>query len=177
MTGERCYWVTPEGGPPYRVALRTVAGGWQATVERNGERWTFPITAGEREGEAWSDGRPLRYRWDPDSGRLAFEGWIHELRVESEIVHRVAELGLAPGSGSGVSRVSAPMPGLVLAVEVAEGEQVHEGQGLVIIEAMKMENEIRAPATGVIRRLSVSPGDAIEREALLCDVEALSEDP
>jgi pyruvate carboxylase subunit B len=63
------------------------------------------------------------------------------------------------------------MPGLVLLVEVAEGERVSQGQGVLIIEAMKMENEIRAPVAGVVRRLSVSAGDAVERDALLCVVE------
>jgi pyruvate carboxylase subunit B len=63
------------------------------------------------------------------------------------------------------------MPGLVLLVEVSEGDRVSEGQGILIIEAMKMENEIRAPVAGLVRRLSVSAGDTVERDALLCVVE------
>jgi biotin carboxyl carrier protein len=54
---------------------------------------------------------------------------------------------------------------------VAEGDAVEEGQGILIIEAMKMENEIRAPKAGVIRELAVAAGDAVERDALLCVVE------
>jgi biotin carboxyl carrier protein len=69
------------------------------------------------------------------------------------------------------------MPGLVLALEVAEGDTVVEGQGLLIIEAMKMENEIRAPAAGLVRRLAVAAGDAVEREALLCEIEPPSGAP
>jgi biotin carboxyl carrier protein len=176
MSGERRYWVTPPGGVPYRVELRAVPGGWEAVVERDGQRWTFPIRAGDRKGEAWSDARPIRYRWNPAAGHLSLDGWVHELRVESEAVHRVAELGLASGRGDGATPVRAPMPGLVLVVEIAEGEQVQEGQGLVIIEAMKMENEIRSPATGIVRSLSVSPGDAVERDALLCTLEPPPED-
>lgn len=171
MSGERPYWVTPKGGAPYRVVLRAVAGGWEATVEREAERWRFPIAAGDREGEAWSDTRPIRFRWDPETGRLALDGWIHELRVESEAIHRVAELGLAVGAGNTPTRVPAPMSGLVLALQVTEGQQVEKGQGLLIIEAMKMENEIRAPVPGVVRSLSVSAGDAVERDMLLCVVE------
>jgi pyruvate carboxylase subunit B len=63
------------------------------------------------------------------------------------------------------------MPGLVLVLEVAEGDSVEKGQGILIIEAMKMENEIRAPIAGVVRGLAVSAGDAVERDALLCTVE------
>jgi biotin carboxyl carrier protein len=171
MSAERVYWVTPDGGPPYRVVLRPAPGGWEATVEREGERWTFPLAAGEAEGEAWSAGRALRYRWDPATGRLALGGWVHELQVESDAVHRVAALGLAKGGASARARIQAPMPGLVLALEVAEGDEVEEGQGILIIEAMKMENEIRAPKAGVIRDLAVAAGDAVERDALLCVVE------
>lgn len=173
MSGERLYWVTPAGGTPYRVTLRVVAGGWEATVERGSERWTIPIAAGDRDGEAWSDTCPIRYRWDPATGRLALGEWTHELRVESDAIHRVAELGLTAEAANAATRVMAPMPGLILAIEVAEGEQVEKGQGLLIIEAMKMENEIRAPVAGVVRGLSVSDGDAVERDTLLCVVERL----
>jgi biotin carboxyl carrier protein len=168
---ERVYWVTPRREAPYRVVLRPAPGGWEAIVEREGERRTFPLAAGEAEGEAWSGGRCLRYRWDPATGQLALDGWTHELEVESDAVHRVAELGLAKGGTSTRIRVQSPMPGLVLALEVAEGDAVEEGQGILIIEAMKMENEIRAPKAGVIRELAVAAGDAVERDALLCVVE------
>lgn len=171
MSGERLYWVTPTGETPYRVTLRAVLGGWEATVEREGERWTFPIAPQDREGEVLSDARSIAYRWDSATGRLAIGGWTHELRVESEAIHRVAELGLVAGAVNTATRVQAPMPGLVLALEVADGEQVEKGQGLLIIEAMKMENEIRAPVAGVVRSLSVSAGDAVERDTFLCVVE------
>jgi biotin carboxyl carrier protein len=177
VSGERRFWVTPADGGPYSVELRAVAGGWEATVERDGERRSFPLAAGDRAGEAWSAGQPIRYRWDPASGRLSVAGWTHELRVESEAAHRVAELGLAAGGAGGPARIRAPMPGLVLALEVAEGDTVVEGQGLLIIEAMKMENEIRAPAAGLVRRLAVAAGDAVEREALLCEIEPPSGAP
>jgi biotin carboxyl carrier protein len=171
VSGERRFWVTPASGAPYRVDLRAVSAGWEAVVEREGERWTFPLSPGERDDEAWVGERLVRFRWDPAAGRLALEGWSHELAVQSEAAHRVAELGLRGDAGGGPARVLAPMPGLVLLVEVSEGERVSQGQGVLIIEAMKMENEIRAPVAGVVRRLSVSAGDAVERDALLCIVE------
>ena len=175
MSGERRFWVTPADGPPYRVELRPISGRWEVTVERDGTRRSFALATGDRPGEAWSGDLPIRYRWDPRTGRLSLGGWTHELRVESEAAHRVAELQLSTAGKGGTARVRAPMPGLVLALDVAEGDDVHEGQGLLIIEAMKMENEIRAPAAGVIRRLGVSAGDTVERDALLCEIEPPSE--
>jgi acetyl/propionyl-CoA carboxylase alpha subunit len=171
MTGARPFWVTPGAGSPYRVALRSVRGGWEADVERDGERWTFPITAGADPGLAWSGSRPVRYRWEPDLGGLSVDGWTHELRVESDAAHRASELGLASAGAETAAGVRAPMPGLVLVLEVGDGDPVEKGQGILIIEAMKMENEIRAPIAGVVRRLAVSVGDAVERDALLCVVD------
>jgi pyruvate carboxylase subunit B len=63
------------------------------------------------------------------------------------------------------------MPGKVLKVEVSAGEAVSEGQGLVIVEAMKMENEIRSPIDGVVTEIGVSEGDTVEAGAALFTVE------
>lgn len=62
----------------------------------------------------------------------------------------------------GESMVVAPMPGKVTAVLVAQGEKVQKGQGLIVIEAMKMENELKSPIEGVILKLYVQEGQAIE---------------
>jgi len=171
MSGERRWYVTPTGGEPYLVVLRPCHGGWEATVERADQRWTFALAAGPRDGEAWSGSRSIRYRWDPAERQLALAGWVHELRVESEILHRVAELGLRADAARRATRILAPMPGLVLVVEVEDGDVVQAGEGLLIIEAMKMENEIRAPVDGVVRELAVTAGDAVERDTLLCVVD------
>ncbi len=67
--------------------------------------------------------------------------------------------------------ISAPMPGLVIKVEVEIGQQVRAGQGLVIVEAMKMENELKAPADGVVARIEVEPGRTVEKGATLIVLE------
>jgi pyruvate carboxylase subunit B len=67
--------------------------------------------------------------------------------------------------------VFAPMPGLILKVEVEPGQPVRAGQGLVIVEAMKMENELRAPADGVVARVEVTPGQTVEKGAVLVVLE------
>jgi biotin carboxyl carrier protein len=54
---------------------------------------------------------------------------------------------------------------------VAEGDPVEKGQGLVIVEAMKMENEVRSPVTGAVREIKVKPGDTVEGGAVLLVVE------
>jgi len=71
--------------------------------------------------------------------------------------------------GAGIVR--APMPGRVMRVLVALGEQVRAGQAVVVMEAMKMENELRADADGVVRQLHVSEGEAVEAGAVLVRIE------
>jgi pyruvate carboxylase subunit B len=62
------------------------------------------------------------------------------------------------------------MPGLVVKVMVAVGDQVQAGQGLVVMEAMKMENELRAISAGVVRQIHVTPGTAVEKGTLLVEL-------
>lgn len=66
--------------------------------------------------------------------------------------------------------VKAPMPGVVLKVQVQQGQAVKAGQVLVILEAMKMENEIMAPCDGAVTSVSVTKGAAVESGTLLCTI-------
>ena len=63
----------------------------------------------------------------------------------------------------------APMPGLVVRVQVEVGDRVEEGQGIVVMEAMKMENELRAPAAGTVRAVHARVGAAVEKGAVLVE--------
>ncbi|NNF26941.1 MAG: hypothetical protein HKN73_06975 [Gemmatimonadetes bacterium] len=67
------------------------------------------------------------------------------------------------------------MPGLVVKVEVAEGDAVEVGQGLVVVEAMKMENELTATAAGTVARVAVNAGDAVEKDQVLLEFEQESD--
>jgi propionyl-CoA carboxylase alpha chain len=67
------------------------------------------------------------------------------------------------------------MPGLVVRIEVAEGDVVQPGQGVAIVEAMKMENELRAEAAGRVVRIAVKTGDTVNKDQVLIELEALDE--
>ncbi len=79
--------------------------------------------------------------------------------------------GLDAGAGAAQREVKAPMPGLVLNVRVQPGDAVEAGQGLLVLEAMKMENEIRAAHAGTIARVHVTAGQAVTKNALLVEFE------
>ncbi len=76
----------------------------------------------------------------------------------------------APAAPAGGQQIKAPMPGTILDVRVQAGQAVKKGQVLVILEAMKMENEIQAPCDGTVTSVSVKKGDSVETQALICTI-------
>lgn len=78
----------------------------------------------------------------------------------------------APSAEAGAgTQINAPMPGTILSVSIAKGDSVKKGQVLVILEAMKMENEIMSPCDGVITSVNVAQGAAVDTGALICSIQ------
>lgn len=98
-------------------------------------------------------------------------GTIHSVTVEDERTRRLRDTVPSGASAQIGSIVRAPMPGRVLRVEVEEGQSVDVGTGVVVLEAMKMENEIRSPTGGIISSIRVTVGQAVEKDAVLVEVE------
>jgi len=73
----------------------------------------------------------------------------------------------APSAPAGAEKVTSPMPGTVLAVKVAVGQSVKKGETVILLEAMKMENEIPAPRDGVVASISVNKGSSVQAGDLL----------
>src|SRR5881394_3348012 len=99
-----------------------------------------------------------------DTGRRWAMGAVGE-RVELDVQDdRSKQIEALTGQGKKVVAggvVKAPMPGLVVRVEVSEGQMVEVGEGLVVVEAMKMENELRATTKGVVEQIHVKAGDRV----------------
>ena len=77
----------------------------------------------------------------------------------------------APAAAANGEKIESPMPGSILKVNVANGQAVKQGDVLMILEAMKMENEIMAPVDGTIASLSVSQGSTVDSGSLLCVIQ------
>jgi len=88
------------------------------------------------------------------------DGESYRIRMEEEARHIIRTRGGGHGEGGGQVLV-APMPGKVVHVAVREGQVVKAGDGLVVVEAMKMENEFKASAAGTVREVRVQPGQAV----------------
>ena len=76
-------------------------------------------------------------------------------------------MGIEDGAGSQSRELRAPMPGKVLEILVEEGQSVEEGDAMLVLEAMKMENVLRAGTAGVVSAIGVKKGSAVEKEAVL----------
>ncbi len=154
------------------------------TVERIGETGRFRIVLNgqAREVEASpidlglsmvfvADGRSLDAAATPGSGG----DWLVQLpHLDVSVVvdgrrHVLGRQGVAGGPGQ--QRVTAPMPGRVLRVLVKPGDQVAHRQGLVVVEAMKMENELTAPKAGIVTEVAISQGISVEAGRLLVVIE------
>lgn len=102
-------------------------------------------------------------------------GHTLRLRVEDERTRAIRELTGTGEEGSGPAELRAPMPGLIVRVEVEPGQVVEAGAGLVVIEAMKMQNELKAPAAGVVASIEIAEGQTVDRNDLLIKLEAETE--
>jgi biotin carboxyl carrier protein len=105
-----------------------------------------------------------------DTWQVLLRGRLYPILVEDE---REKRLRSAAGGGvaeTGEFHLRAPMPGLVVAIPVEEGQPVQKGQVLLILESMKMQNELKAPRDGTIGRLRVKPGETVEQKQTLMSV-------
>jgi biotin carboxyl carrier protein len=139
------------GGVAFETQLAAVSGTPLYHLLLGGASWT--VAAEPLEGAG---------RW-----ALGLVGERAEVAVQDE---RSREIAAVSGKGQpavGGGTVRAPMPGLVVRIEVAEGQQVDAGAGLVVVEAMKMENELRAPRSGMVQTVHVAVGQAVEKGASL----------
>lgn len=98
---------------------------------------------------------------------IKINGNIYTLNVEDQYDQLLKQLGMDNLAVNKILQVKAPMPGLVLSVLVAEGDEVKKGDSLLVLEAMKMENMIKSPTDGIIKKIEVKQGNAVEKNELL----------
>ncbi|MFN8388429.1 MAG: biotin/lipoyl-containing protein [Anaerolineales bacterium] len=105
-----------------------------------------------------------------DDWQVLLRGRLYPVVVEDE---REKRLRAAAGGGpaeTGEFLLKAPMPGLVVAVPVEDGQDVKKGQVLLILESMKMQNELKSPRDGKVNRIKVKPGESVEQKQTLLSV-------
>ncbi|HLG70973.1 MAG TPA: biotin/lipoyl-containing protein [Chloroflexota bacterium] len=136
------YVVKVADGQEREVDLAQTARGWLYSLLLDGK--SYQVARGE--------------------GELQIDGLAFAVELERDVGLRRSEAG---GAAAGPARLKAPIPGLVVAVNVAAGDHVEEGQALVIVEAMKMQMELKSPRAGTVAELNVQAGQEVAQGQLL----------
>jgi biotin carboxyl carrier protein len=144
------------------------------------EGQSHPIDILELEPGCYSillDGRSVEVRLDkaksPDPEAHAYRAMLYDGAYEFALVDpRRALLSAAAGAGAGGGLLSSPMPGKIVKLLVKPGDQVEEGQTLLVMEAMKMQNELKTNTTGTVKTVHVQEGATVETGAALITVVA-----
>ena len=114
----------------------------------------------------------LKQDFNKRSYQLKVNGNIYNVKIENELDELISEMGLSLGEDSLTNEIHAPMPGLIIEVNVSEGQEVKEGEFLCVLEAMKMENAMMSPRDGIIKSVMVSEGNTVDKGDLLIEFEA-----
>ena len=109
---------------------------------------------------------------DNNEYSLFVNGYKVETISRTELQERAATLiNAATISSNHKVEIKAPMPGLIIKIKKSIGESINEGESILILEAMKMENDLKAPVSGVVKEISVAEGSAVEKGDILFSIE------
>lgn len=106
-----------------------------------------------------------------ENWQVLLRGRLYPVTVEDEREMRLRATAGGRVAETGEFHLRAPMPGLVVAVPVTEGQEVKKGDVILILESMKMQNELKAPRDGTIGRIRVRPGESVEQKQTLLSVQ------
>ncbi len=96
---------------------------------------------------------------------------VYKAQIEDKLDLMIDQMGFALSSTKDVGMIEAPMPGLILDINVRVGQAVNEDDPLLILEAMKMENVITSPRDGIIKTVNVKKGEAVDKKNILIEFE------
>lgn len=146
-------------GQVYKIDFQSVSGEPIYSLIADGRSFQAHIFEGESDDEL----------------EILLVGTLYNVMVENEREKRLkAAAGGASGS-SGEFVLNSPMPGLIVKIPVADGDTVAKGDVLVILESMKMQNELKSPQDGTVSQVQVTEGESVEQKQMLLKVEAPAE--
>ena len=132
----------------------------------------FESVSGQQVYSLLVDGKSHEAYIYPDEGEwdVLLQGILYPATVEDEREKRLRSSFSSGPVLTGEFFLKAPMPGLVVSIPVADGQEIVQGDVLVILESMKMQNELESPRDGKISRIRVTEGDNVERKQTLLSV-------
>jgi biotin carboxyl carrier protein len=102
---------------------------------------------------------------------LKINGQVIEINLKDKFDLLLDKMGLSAVNSQQLSKLKAPMPGLILDIKVSPGDNVAKGDQLLVLEAMKMENVIKSPGEGIVKSIVVNKGDSVEKNQILIEFE------
>jgi biotin carboxyl carrier protein len=93
------------------------------------------------------------------------------LKISDDLDLMIKKMGYSFNGAKKLNAIHAPMPGIIIDLEVKQGDEVKEGDSILILEAMKMENSIKCPKDGIVKSVHTQKGDAVEKGKLLIELE------
>jgi biotin carboxyl carrier protein len=112
---------------------------------------------------------PLRI--DNNRFNISLEGYTFETAAMTTLQEKASKVIEQTGAVNRLREIKAPMPGMILKIKKKAGDQIESGESIIILEAMKMENDIKSPSSGVIKNIFVSESSAVEKGAKLFSIE------
>ena len=158
------------GGKTHRIELAKAAAGWECRVD--GQPIQVDALIPRRDVlSLLVDGHCYEIKREQTATDLHM--WVGSARfaVELRDPRSLRSRQKAAGDEKGPRKILAPMPGRIVRLLVAENSEVEAGQGIVVVEAMKMQNEIKSPKKGVVKKILASPGAAVNPGDVLAIVE------
>jgi biotin carboxyl carrier protein len=162
-------YITTVEGKEYQVEVLDEK---HVSVDGTVYKIDFESVSGQPVFSMLVDGRSFESYVYPgdEEWQVLLRGRLYQVNVEDE---REKRLRAAAGGrvAEGVEfHLKAPMPGLIVSINVGEGDEVKKGQVLLILESMKMQNELKAPRDGKVNRIRVKPGESVEQKQTLLNV-------
>ena len=102
---------------------------------------------------------------------IDINGTHHTVKIDDKLDILMDKMGLKKQKSDKMEDVKSPMPGLVLRILVEQGQQIQKGDALIVLEAMKMENVIKASGTGIVKSVPVAIQQAVEKNQVLIEIE------
>jgi biotin carboxyl carrier protein len=103
--------------------------------------------------------------------QVEVDGEIFDVEIQDQLDQMLEEMGFGIAAGKLIEDIKAPMPGLVVQVSVVEGQEVKEGESLLVLEAMKMENSITLHGDAKIKKVHVKSGQSVDKGQVLIELE------
>jgi biotin carboxyl carrier protein len=159
-------YITTVNGEPYEIEIQrdgvVLVNGEERQVDFKsmGQHAIYSLIIDNQSFEAVVEVRDGQHN-------VLMSGDLYEVDVTDERTLRLAQAMGEATDPTGEVAIKSPMPGLIVDVPVESGQAVTKGQTLVILESMKMENELKAPRDGVVSRVDVGKGDSVEQNKVL----------